>query len=136
MSVDPAAFVEASPPGLMVLFDGGCPICRGTVRRLRALDWLHRLRFADATNAAVRERVAPGLTEADVFIEMYVVEPSGRRHGGYDGFLRLARVIPLLWPLAVVGALPGIRQLGRKIYRIIAANRIRRGRCTDDFCEP
>ena len=119
---------------LTVLFDGGCPMCRGTVRRLHALDWQRRLRFADATNAALRERIAPGLREEDVFLEMYVVEPSGRRHGGYDAFLRLARVIPLMWPL-VVGGLPGIRQLGRKIYREIAVRRVRRGRCTDDFCE-
>ena len=31
---------------------------------LRRLDWLHRLQFADATDPDVRERVAPGLTEA------------------------------------------------------------------------
>jgi len=120
---------------LTVLFDGGCPMCRGTVRRLRALDWLRRLRFADGTSAPLRERIAPGLTEADVFLEMYVVEPSGRRHAGYDGFLRVARVIPVMWPFLLVGSLPGVRQLGRKIYRVIAANRVRRGRCTDDFCE-
>jgi predicted DCC family thiol-disulfide oxidoreductase YuxK len=121
---------------LVVLFDGECPMCRGTVRRLRALDWLHRLTFADATNAAERERLAPGLTEAAVFVEMYVVEPSGRRHGGYDGFVRIARVVPVMWPFLLVGGLPGIRQLGRKIYRIVAANRVRRGRCTDELCEP
>jgi predicted DCC family thiol-disulfide oxidoreductase YuxK len=120
---------------LTVLFDGGCPMCRRTSRRLHALDWLHRLRFADGTNADLRERVAPGLREDDVLLEMYVVEPSGRRYGGYDGFLRLARVVPVMWPFLVLGGLPGIRQLGRKIYRTIAANRVRRGRCTDDFCE-
>ena len=120
---------------LVVLFDGGCPMCRATVRRLHALDWLHRLRFVDGSNARLRERVAPGLSEQQVFMEMYVVEPSGRRFGGYEAFLRIARVIPIMWPLLVVGVLPGIRHLGRRIYRVIAANRIRRGRCTDDFCE-
>src|SRR5688572_17250685 len=110
-----------------VLFDGGCPLCRGIVRRLHAIDWLRRLRFADATNADLRQRLAPGLTEADVFLKMYVVDPAGRRDNGYDGFLRIARVVPLLWPFLLVGSLPGIRQLGRKIYRTIAANRTRRG---------
>ena len=119
---------------LVVLFDGGCPMCRNTVRRLHAVDWFHRLRFADATNARHRESYAPGLTEQDVFIEMFVVEPSGRLYGGYDGFMRIARVVPLMWP-ALLGGLPGLRQLGRKIYRIVAANRVRQGRCTDEFCE-
>ena len=122
--------------GLTVLFDGGCPMCRRTVRTLHRLDWLGRLQFADATDAARRERLAPGLTEADVLVEMYVVDGAGRRFGGYEGFFRLARVIPLMWPFLAVGGLPGIRQLGHAVYRRIAANRVRRGRCTDEFCAP
>ena len=119
---------------LTVLFDGGCPMCRRTVRTLHRLDWLGALQFADATNAERRERFAPGLTEADVLVEMYVIDTAGRRYGGYDGFLRLARVIPLMWPFLAAGGLPGIRQLGHAVYRRIAANRVRRGRCTDEFC--
>ena len=123
-------------PRLTVLFDGGCPMCRRTVRVLRALDWLGRLGFVDATNAADRERHAPGLTESEVMVEMYVVGPGDRRDAGYDGYLQIARVVPLMWPIALVGPLPGIRQLGHVIYRWIAANRIRRGRCTDEVCAP
>ena len=120
---------------LVVLFDGGCPMCRHLVRRLHTLDWLRKLRFVDGTNARLRGQIAPGLTEADVFTEMYVVDPSGARYGGYDGFQRLARVIPLLWPFVALRALPGNRRIGRRVYQWVAANRTRRGRCTDDFCE-
>ena len=119
---------------LTVLFDGGCPMCRQTVRTLHRLDWFGRLRFADATDAERRERLAPGLTEADILVEMYAVDAAGRRFAGYEGFLRLARVIPLMWPFLVVGWLPGIRQLGHAVYRRVAATRVRRGRCTDEFC--
>jgi len=121
---------------LVVLFDGGCPLCRRTVRQLRAIDWRHRLRFVDGTNADARERIAPGLSEAAVLIEMYVVDGSGSRYGGYEGYLRIARVVPLMWPFWILGRLPGIRALGHLVYRTIAANRVRRGRCTDDLCEP
>ena len=31
--------------------------------------------------------------------------------------LRIARVVPLMWPLLIVGSLPGVRQLGRAAYR-------------------
>jgi predicted DCC family thiol-disulfide oxidoreductase YuxK len=120
---------------VLVLFDGGCPMCRRTVRRLHRFDWLQRLAFADATDAARRERLAPGLTEAEIMREMYVVERGGR-YGGFEGVLRIARVVPLLWPFFVIGSLPGIRQLGRGIYRHIASNRTRQGRCTDEFCVP
>ena len=123
-------------PSFVVLFDGGCPLCRRTVRILRALDWLHRLRFVDGTDAAARERVAPGLSETAFLVEMYVVDARGRRFPGYEGYLQLALSVPLLWPFALVGRLPGIRQIGAAIYRLVAANRIRRGRCTDELCAP
>ena len=119
-----------------VLYDGGCPMCRRTVRVLRRLDWLHRLTFVDATDAVVRERVAPGLTEAEVLVEMYVVNDTGARAGGYAGYLWIARVVPLMWPMALLGPLPGVWHLGDALYRYVAANRVRRGRCTDEVCAP
>jgi predicted DCC family thiol-disulfide oxidoreductase YuxK len=118
---------------VLVLFDGGCPMCRRTVRRLHRLDWLHRLTFADATDPERRERLAPGLTEAEVMREMWVVEP-GRRRGGFDAMLRISGAVPVLWPFFVVASLPGFREIGAAVYRRIAANRIRRGKCTDEFC--
>ncbi len=121
---------------LTVLFDGGCPLCRRTVRMLRAIDWLGRLRFVDATDADARARVAPGLTEAAVMVEMYVLDERGVQHGGFEGYLQIARVVPLMWPFGVLGRLPGVRALGHVVYRRIAAARVRRGRCTDDLCSP
>lgn len=111
-------------------------MCRRSVRILRALDWNHRLQFVDATNAEARAFFAPSLTEAQVMIEMYVVDERQRLHGGFEGWLQIARVVPLLWVPGLLGRLPGIRQLGHAVYRVIAANRVRRGRCTDDVCAP
>jgi predicted DCC family thiol-disulfide oxidoreductase YuxK len=125
-----------SPPPLIVLFDGGCPVCRRTVRTLRRLDWLGRLRFADATNPDNRERIAPGLTEAAAMQQMNVVDADGRRYGGYDAQLRIAREVPLLWPFRLIGHLPGVRGAGMALYRYIAANRQRHGQCSDELCSP
>src|SRR6476619_5905105 len=116
-------------PRLVVLIDGDCPMCRRLARRLSRLDWLHRLSFEDAANAVVRERVAPGLDEASALSAMHVIAPDGSRRSGFDGFLRMAGVVPLLWLPGAIGALPGIRSLGRAIYRLVAASRTR-GRCT------
>ena len=41
-----------------------------------------------------------------------------------------------MWPMALLGPLPGVWQLGDAVYRYVAANRVRRGRCTDDVCAP
>ena len=80
---------------LPVLFDGGCPMCRRTVRIIRALDWNDRLQFVDATNDEARAFFAPALTEAQVMIEMYVIDERQRVHGGFEGYLQIARVVPL-----------------------------------------
>src|SRR5688572_8402205 len=101
---------------LIVLFDGGCPICRRTVRQLRRLDWLDRLQFADATDADVRSRVAPSLTLDDAMRQMNVVDGAGRLSGGYDAQLRIARRVPLLVPFGLLGALPVVRQIGSAVY--------------------
>jgi len=126
----------ATSSPLIVLFDGGCPICRRTVRQLRRLDWLQLLQFADATNEQVRTRVAPSLSFDDAMRQMNVVDGRGGLAGGYDAQLRIARRVPLLVPFGLLGALPGIRQIGSAVYRYIAANRQRQGECSDELCSP
>jgi len=128
--------MTASRQALIVLFDGGCPICRRTVRTLQRLDWLEQLQFADATDDEIRRRVAPTLTLDEAMRQMNVVDGSGRLSGGFDAQLRIARRVPALWLLGVLGALPGVRQIGSAVYRYIAAHRKRQGVCSDDLCSP
>jgi len=128
--------MTASRQALIVLFDGGCPICRRTIRTLQRLDWLEQLQFADATDDEIRRRVAPALTLDEAMRQMNVVDGSGRLSGGFDAQLRIARRVPALWLLGVLGALPGVRQIGSAVYRYIAAHRKRQGVCSDDLCSP
>ena len=97
---------------------------------------LERSPAVDATNAEARAFFAPSLTEAQVMVEMYVVDERQRLHGGFEGWLQIARVVPVMWVFGLLGRLPGLRQLGHAVYKVIAANRVRRGRCTDELCEP
>ena len=122
-------------PSFDVLVDGACPMCRRTARFLHALDWFGRLTFVDADDDAERSRVAPNVSRDAALRAMHV-----RRHGssrvtsGYDGYLQLARSLPLLWPTLIVGGLPGVRSLGQAVYARVAASRTRFGRCTDEAC--
>ena len=67
--------------------------------------------------------------------EMCVIEPGGR-YGGFD-----CRPADLAGGSAAVAVLDR-RQPARhppdrsRVYRHIAANRIRQGKCTDEFCVP
>jgi predicted DCC family thiol-disulfide oxidoreductase YuxK len=128
--------MSPSRPPLVVLFDGGCPICRRTVRTLQRLDWLEQLQFADATDEEMRRRLAPALTLDEAMRQMNVVDGAGRLSGGFDAQLQIARRVPALWLFGALGALPGVRQIGSAVYRYIAAHRTRQGVCSDDLCSP
>lgn len=121
-------------PRLTVLADGECPMCRRTARALHALDWFDRLTFADASDDAVRARVAPGLDRGAALAEMYVIDEAGTRAAGYEGYLRISAAVPLLWIPGLIGLLSPVAAVGRRVYRRVAESRIRRGRCTDDVC--
>ena len=123
-------------PRLTVLADGECPLCRRTARALHGLDWFDRLTFADASDDAVRARVAPGLDRHAALSEMHVIDEAGVRAVGYDGYLRISAAAPLLWIPGLLGRLPPAAAAGRGVYRRVAASRIRRGRCTDELCAP
>lgn len=122
-------------PRYTVLADGECPLCRRTARVLHAVDVFDRLDFADASDDSARERVAPGLARDAALAEMYVVDTAGSRIGGFDGYLRLSRALPVLWIPLVVASLPPIAALGRTVYARVAATRTRIGRCTDEVCD-
>ena len=53
---------------------------------------------------------------------------------GYDAVMDPRAWLPLLWPLAVVGSLPGVSAVGRRVYNAIAASRPRDVPCTDEVC--
>lgn len=122
-------------PRVTLLVDGGCPLCRRTARGLYALDWFDRLAFADANEPAALAEHAPGARLEEVLRRMAVVPSGGDVRFGYDGYVTLARSVPLLWPFALLGPLPGIRHGGEAVYDRIAA---RRGRdhCNDETCAP
>ena len=87
-----------------------------------------------ARRDVLHERVGQFVHD-DAIERRRVIEPAAR-YGGFDAVLRIARAVPLLWPLWIVASVPGIRQIGHAVYKRIATNRIRRGKCTDEFCVP
>ena len=114
--------------------------CAGAPRVCcNAIDWRGLIAFADGTFDCDRAGTC-GLqvwTKRRCCVEMYGPSTGpGRpiRVFMQQRYLRIAAVVPLLWPVADAGHVPGIRQIGDAAYRFVAARRARRGRCTDDLC--
>jgi len=93
------------PAPVTVIYDGNAREAARTANVLRAIDILEKLRLVDmrapGANAGIPMKLAKG--------RVLVSTPIGPR-AGFAGLSYLARVIPLLWPLA----LPAVLALSSK----------------------
>src|SRR4051812_3826509 len=97
-----------------VLYDGQCALCQRSVRILKRLDWLGRLRYADARDPANVPPTRAPLDPARLLEEMHVVTPDGRVAHGFAAFRRIAWRLPALWLVAPLLYLPGVPWLGQR----------------------
>lgn len=134
MSRTPPLRTAVRPHRDTVLYDGQCRFCRGQVALLGRLDPLRSLAFTSLHD----ERVArdfPELPRERLLEQMYVVDRSGRAHGGAEAVRYLSRRLPLLWPLAVPLHVPGSLPLWSGLYRFVARHRYGlAGRCDEGTC--
>lgn len=104
-----------------IFYDGGCGFCvRGVGRwgelfARRGFIWLP----LQTAGTAARLRVS----EADLLAEMHLLLPDNRIRRGVDAWAAMLRAVWWLWPVGVLLAVPGLRQIGAAIYRLIARNR-------------
>ena len=106
---------------LSVFYDADCGICRHTARALRILDWRRRLRFAPLQGFVPTAAGDPARGELEA--ALHVRDERGGWHAGGDAALQVARVVPTLAPLALVGRLPGMGRVAEMAYGVIARNR-------------
>jgi predicted DCC family thiol-disulfide oxidoreductase YuxK len=123
----------SSQPAVRILYDGACPRCRSSMALLTAADPDHVLQPIDLTAVDVTT-IHPELTRADCMRSMHAITRTGRITAGFDAMRLLAAWLPMFWPLALVGYLPGVAWPGRRVYNWIAATRPRDVPCTDDSC--
>ena len=122
-----------SQPSARVLFDGACPRCRGSMAFVMAADPDRAIEPIDLTAVDVTS-IHPRLTPEACMKAMHVVWPDGTISAGFDAIRGIAGRLPLYWPLALVGRLPGLAWAGRRIYDRVAASRPRDVPCNDSVC--
>ena len=107
----------------IVLFDGVCNLCNGSVQFLLRRDRRRRFRFAALQSAAGRALLEQyGLSTQT--LETIVVLEGGQARVRSDAALHLARRLPWPWPaLAVFRILP--RPLRDALYTFVARHRYR-----------
>jgi predicted DCC family thiol-disulfide oxidoreductase YuxK len=107
----------------LVLFDGVCNLCSGSVQFILQRDREARFRFASLQSELGRKIQAehgldPGAPSSVLFLE------EGRLYRESDAVLRIARRLPGAWKLLAAFKLVP-RPLREGLYRWIARNRYR-----------
>jgi len=107
-----------------VVYDGACGLCRQTIGVLRSLDLAGKVEFLDAVNEwpGIEKRF-PDLDRNQCLTNMQVLNPQGKKYGGFYGYRALAQVLPLGWLVLPVLYLPGIPWIGSRVYRFVASRR-------------
>ena len=111
----------------VLIYDGQCAICRGSVGWVRRLDWRHRFELLDAHSAAVARRF-PALDPAALMSAIHLITPQGAVLTGYDAVRFQVRFLPLLAWLAPILRLPVMDRLGPRLYGFVARHRYRLNR--------
>jgi predicted DCC family thiol-disulfide oxidoreductase YuxK/uncharacterized membrane protein YphA (DoxX/SURF4 family) len=114
----------AAAPRYSVIVDGGCGLCLRTAAVMRACDVLQRVEILDMfRDWAVIEARFPGLDRDACAASMHVLTSDGRQADGFDGYRLLCRALPLGWLFLPVLFVPGVPQVGRRVYAVVAARR-------------
>ncbi len=120
-------------PPLRVLFDGACPRCRSSMAMVTAADPGGMVEPVDLIAVDVRT-IHPSLTPEACLRAMHAVSGAGPVRAGFDAVRSIAGRLPLFWPMAAIGWIPGVASVGRVVYNHLAATRPRDVPCTDQTC--
>lgn len=117
-----------------VYYDAACPLRRGAVAVLSALDFRKGVRFLPVQRMSVHE---PALTDtpAELLLgEMCGVDRQGRLHWGVDAYGHIFTAFGWLWPLGSVFRLRPVRGIGQYVYHRVAKGRKRDAPCAEEVC--
>ncbi len=116
-----AAAQGACPPGLTVLYDGSCPLCRREIGVYQGMKAAQALSFQDVSDPAL---ALPAGTQATTLMARFHVQHvDGRLESGARAFVSLWALLPGWRWLARLGRLPGMLNLMEWAY--VAFLRIR-----------
>lgn len=111
-----------------VFYDADCRLCRGLARIGEKVVGRGRFCFLPLQAPGVAGRL--GLRPEELLIELQLLTADGRRFGGVDAFVEMARGRVWSRPAAMMATLPWVLPGLRRLYAWIAANR----RCAEGAC--
>ena len=120
----------------VIVYDGECRFCLWSVGRIRRFDRNGRFEYLPRQTAGIEERF-PVLSHSDFNTGLRLIHAGGQIDVGADAVYQIYRRLPPWHLFTGVYRIPGLKQLFRAGYGLVARNRHRFGRveCVDEACE-
>ena len=110
-----------------VIYDGDCGFCQRVVDLIKKFDWLRKFDFIPFQNEEVFKdfnELTSEMCQKEIFL--CKINKNGRKYfPGYDAFKMMTLFVPITMLFSWFFFLPGVVQLGRIVYKIVAKNRHR-----------
>lgn len=116
-----------------LIYDGSCGFCIRSLAVLKRFDVKEHIKLVDSADASAVTAAYDFPAGTDFSRAMYAVS-DGTVHRGFDAFRRSFWAIPHFRYVNALLYIPGIPQLGRFIYDLVARNRHSLG-CESSVCE-
>lgn len=97
--------------GLIVWYDGGCPLCLKEIALFRRLDRAKNIRFID-----VADENASCPVDRTAMLKRFHASEDGRLFTGAAAFAAMWRAIPLLRPFGLAARLPIVERSLEWLY--------------------
>ena len=117
---------QPHPSQPVLIFDGDCEMCRGSIEWIRRRDSKGLIETLPYQDPSVPERF-PEISRQAFEHEIQLVLGAGGRLGGAHAIEKVLRLLPGTRPMASVFRIPGVRWMAQRVYRIVARNRRRFG---------
>lgn len=114
-------------------YDKECPLCNRTMIVLNHFDTNGHIEFLTVQKDAQNQPALKDISTDVLLDNIYAVDNKGKIYIGLDTYIRVFNTIWYLKPISWILKLPGIYDIGKKIYRKVAINRTTE-RCIEDNC--
>lgn len=111
-----------SLPRYTVFYDGHCRLCTDSKRTMEQMDTSVELAFVNVQDWSQMQHY-PQIDPVAALGQMHVITPDGVVHGGYDGLVALMPAFPTLRMFHPLATGPLARQIGKRLYAVLARNR-------------
>jgi len=114
-------------------YDAECPLCHKVVIIINHFDIFNAISCQTVQDNYLTNDVLKKFDQGVLLINIHGINKNGKIVVGYWAYIELFKSLLYTYPLGLLGSLPSISFLGKKMYQYIAGNRLTE-RCTAENC--